>query len=47
VENKILFINTKCHQVFGKFSGKVRLNDGKEIEIKDFMAFTEHAINHW
>ena len=47
VENKILFINTKCHQVFGKFSGKVRLKDGKELEIKDFTAFTEHAINHW
>jgi len=47
VENKILFINTQCHQVFGKFTGKVKLNDGLELEIKDFLAFTEHAINHW
>ena len=47
VENKILFINTRCHQVFGRFSGRVKLNDGFELEIKDFMAFTEHAVNNW
>ncbi|MCL2007322.1 MAG: DUF2804 domain-containing protein [Treponema sp.] len=45
-ENKILFVNTRCHQVFGRFSGKVKLGE-KTIEIKNFMAFTEHAINNW
>ena len=46
-ENRLLFVDTRCHQVFGRFSGKVRLNDGKELEIIDIMAFTEHAINNW
>jgi len=33
--------------LFGRFSGRVRLNDGRELDIKDFMAFTEHAVNNW
>jgi len=46
-ENKLLFVDTRCHQIFGSFSGKVRLNDGTIHEIKDLMAFTEHAVNNW
>jgi len=46
-EEKILFINRRCHMLFGHFSGNVRLNDGKKLEIKDLMAFTEHSINKW
>lgn len=46
-ETKVLFVNNHCHQVFGRFSGKVRLDDGKELMIKDLMAFTEHAENNW
>ncbi|MCL2186607.1 MAG: DUF2804 domain-containing protein [Treponema sp.] len=46
-ENKLLFVDTRCHQIFGYFSGKVRLNDGTNLEIKDLMAFTEHAVNNW
>jgi len=46
-ENKLLFVNTQCHQIFGRFTGQARLNDGREISVKDFMAFTEHAINNW
>ena len=51
-ENKLLFVDTRCHQIFGRFSGKVRLNDrgrGKStgLEIKNLMAFTEHAVNNW
>ena len=46
-ENKLLFVDTRCHQIFGRFSGRARLSDGREIEIKDFMVFTEHAVNNW
>jgi len=46
-ENKLLFVDTRCHQIFGRFSGKVRLNDGRELAIKDLTAFTEHAVNNW
>jgi len=46
-EEKILFIKRRCHMLFGHFSGSVRLNDGKKLEIKDLMAFTEHSVNKW
>jgi len=45
--NKLLFVDTRCNMLFGRFSGRVRLNDGHELDIKDFMAFTEHAVNNW
>lgn len=44
---KVLFINNHIHQVFGRFSGKAVLDDGKVIEVKDLMAFAEHAVNRW
>jgi hypothetical protein len=34
-------IETNQHQVFGKYSGKVILDDGKEIEITDKLGFAE------
>jgi len=51
-ENKLLFVDTRCHQIFGRFTGKVRLNDRSqgstiELEIKDLTAFTEHSVNNW
>ncbi len=41
------FVDNKCHQVFGKFSGTAVLDDGREIEVKDMVAFAEHAVNQW
>ena len=35
------------HQVFGKFSGKFILDDGKEIVLKDFLGFAEDVLNKW
>lgn len=35
------------HQVFGKFNGKMILDDGKIIELKDFTAFAERVFNKW
>lgn len=35
------------HQVFGKFSGKVILDDGQVIEIKDIIGFAEKVHNKW
>ncbi|MEG1706540.1 MAG: DUF2804 domain-containing protein, partial [Clostridia bacterium] len=46
-QTKILFVNNKCHQVFGKFSGFVILDDGKVIEVDNMTAFCENANNHW
>jgi hypothetical protein len=44
---KIAFIQTQCHQVHGYFHGRVVLPDGERKEIKDVLAFCEHAENRW
>lgn len=46
-ENNMLVINTHCHQIFGRYSGTAVLPDGKIIEVKDLIAFCEHAENRW
>lgn len=35
------------HQVFGKFTGHAILDDGKVIEVKDFLGFAEKVFNKW
>ena len=35
------------HQVFGRYSGKVILDDGSELKIKDFFGFIEKVTNKW
>lgn len=42
-----LVISSNQHQVFGKFNGTIILDDGKKIEIKDFLAFAEKVVNKW
>lgn len=44
---KLLFVNNRCHQVHGLFSGKAVLPSGDVIEVTDMPAFCEHAINNW
>ena len=35
------------HQVFGKFTGFVVLDDGTKIHIKNFLGFVEKVYNKW
>ena len=42
-----LLIKSDQHQVFGLFTGKAVLDDGKVIEIKDFPGFAEKVENKW
>ena len=35
------------HQVFGRFSGTVVLDDGRTLRIKDFLGFAEEVENWW
>lgn len=35
------------HQVFGRYTGKVVLDDNTEIKIKDFFGFIEKVTNKW
>ena len=46
-KTSMLWVNNKCHQVFGRWSGYVILDDGTKLEIPPFVAFCEHADNHW
>jgi hypothetical protein len=43
----IVLIKSVQHQVFGRFTGKVRLDDGQEIIVKDFLGFAEKVYNRW
>lgn len=40
-------LSSDQHQVFGKFNGKIILDDGREIVLKDFTAFAEKVVNKW
>ena len=42
-----IIISSDQHQVFGKFTGKMILDDGKVIEIKEFLGFIEKFKNYW
>ena len=46
-KTKVLVVNNKCHQVFGRWSGYVVLDDGTKLTVPPFVAFCEHADNHW
>jgi len=44
---KLLFVNNRCHQMFGTFSGSFTTNDGTRVPFEQVIGFAEHAINHW
>lgn len=46
-QTKIAFIDTHCHQVFGRYSGAAVLPGGEKIKVPDMPAFCEHAENRW
>lgn len=46
-KTRMLWVNNKCHQVYGRWSGYVILDDGTKLTIPSFTAFCEHADNHW
>ena len=46
-KTKLLWVDNHTHQMFGKFSGKVVLDDGTKLDVKDITGFAEHAVNNW
>ena len=40
-------LSSNQHQVFGRFSGRVILDSGKELSIKALTGFAEKVINKW
>jgi hypothetical protein len=43
----MILFSTNQHQVFGKFTGCVTLDNGTRIYIKDFLGFAEKVENKW
>ena len=43
----VAVIESIQHQVFGRFSGRAVLDDGKVIELRDFFGFAEKVKNKW
>jgi len=43
----VLIIQSAQHQVFGRFSGFAVLDDGKKIEVDNFLGFAEKVMNRW
>ena len=40
-------VHNRCHQVYGRLSGTVELDDGEVVRIEDIPFFCEHAVNRW
>jgi len=43
----VIVISSNQNQVFGKFTGKIVLDDGQIIKLKNFVGFAEKVINKW
>ncbi len=43
----MLWVHNRCHQLFGRWSGYIVLDDGTKLTIPPFVAFCEHAVNRW
>ena len=43
----VVVICSDQHQVFGRFSGTATLDDGRKIELKEFLGFAEKVFNKW
>lgn len=46
-KTKLLWVDNCCHQMFGVFTGRVVLGDGRELAIDHVVSFAEHAVNQW
>lgn len=43
----LVIVRSLQHQVFGRFSGRAILDDGRELEIRDLLGFAEDVLNLW
>ena len=43
----VVIISSNQHQVFGKFTGTIVLDDGTKAKLKNFTAFAEKVMNKW
>ncbi len=45
--DNFVILKSLQHQVFGRFSGRVILDDGRALQLKDFLGFAEKVVNRW
>ena len=43
----VIVIKSDQHQVFGRFTGRVTLDDGTVLPVRDFFGFAEKVENKW
>ncbi len=43
----VVVISSNQHQVFGEFSGTMILDDGRKIQLDNFLGFAEKVVNKW
>lgn len=46
-DTNMVLMHTTCHQIFGRWSGVAITDDGMRLELRDMLAFCEHAKNRW
>ena len=42
-----MVIDGDVHQMFGRYSGTIRLDDGQEMEVRDLIGFAEEHRARW
>ncbi|MEI8096208.1 MAG: DUF2804 domain-containing protein [Spirochaetales bacterium] len=46
-DTNVLLIRSNQHQVFGRFTGTVVMDDGSSLAVKDLFGFAEKVYNRW
>ena len=44
---KVTFADNQVDQVFDRFDGCAVLDSGERVEVRNLVAFCEHAVNNW
>ena len=43
----LVVIESEVHQVFGRYAGSIRLDDGREVQVQDLIGFAEEHHARW
>ena len=43
----LVVIDSEVHQMFGRYAGSIRLDDGREVQVQDLIGFAEEHHARW
>ena len=43
----LVVIDSEVHQMFGRYAGSIRLDDGQEMVVRDLVGFAEEHHARW